>query len=265
VRLGKLYIFILVAVFVFNRFNNVFSQNEHSIRERNTFLSAGLQFNQIKEQLNFGLVFRGPAVDLQAGLTREYKHFLFEYSGKLNLSLLFSKGMTGISLNLQPVNGFLGIPVLRSPVIRIFLGPSLTTEYRYQLYPDLQGGQSYWFSGFILSPRLRLDYITVKKIFRLNLLNSVGGFTSRPDDYRDPYFYSFKFADIVSNLHHDLRFGSFDQFNLFTLDLEMIFLKKKSDLSIGYGLEYLTYHPAPELKCLTHSIRLKFYLKKHRS
>jgi hypothetical protein len=87
------------------------------------------------------------------------------------------------------------------------------------------------------------------------LNSSIAGFTSRQQDYRDPYFYDIGFKYAISHLHKDMTFGSLNSFN--TTNLEFYWKPvNESRVTIGYALKYSGYYQPPEIAMVIHSIKL---------
>jgi hypothetical protein len=143
---------------------------------------------------------------------------------------------------------------------RLYIGPDLKFEYNYTLYPQLQSGFDYWFTNFSLGLKAHYAFNYQSSAFQIALSSSLAGFTSRQPDYRDPYFFDIGFKFAVRDLHQKLVFGSFEKYN--TTDLEILWKPvSKSRLTFGYEFRYAGYYQAPEIKKVSHSIKILFSKK----
>ena len=93
---------------------------------RNSFLTTG--FNQINEDENFGLVFRGPGFNY--GMSRnslnEKRYIAFEY--EVGVGLLFSREIPGLGFYLKPIDLAY---MFKMPLAgkSFYLGPLIKLEY----------------------------------------------------------------------------------------------------------------------------------------
>ena len=224
---------------------------------RESFLSPG--FIQIKESANVGLVFKGPSVNygMLWCLSNEKRMITFE--PELGLSILFSRDIPALGFYLKPVD-FAYLFKFTIKDDPLYVGPSFNLEYSYNLYPDLQSGFDYWFTNTGFGIHAIYDLRLNSSAFVIKLASSFAGFTSRQQNYRDPYFYDMGMKHAFSHLHQDLTFGSFNRYSC--ADLEILWKPKPdSRLSIGYELKYSGYFQAPEISVVNHNIKLIFNKK----
>jgi len=219
---------------------------------RNSLFAAG--YKQINESANFGLIFSGP--DLNYGMVwksvNEKRYFSFEY--ELGAAILFSKKIPALDFYLKPIDlaYLLKIPLEGES---LYLGPIMKMEYDYELYPDLQSGFDYWFTNLSFGIGALYDFNYKNISFRIKLNSSLAGYISRQEAYRDPYFYDIGFKYALKHLHHDLYFGSFDDYNVSRVEI-LCKPKNNSRLTFGYFLKYSGYYHDPQITILNQGIVL---------
>lgn len=222
------------------------------LNSRSSFLSAG--YLQVNEDENFGLVFKGPGLNFgmnwEIGNGKEILIFGYELGG----GIIFSRNIPSLGLYLKPVD-FTYLYRFPASEKKFFLGPSFKLEYNYFLYPELQSGFDYWFTNSALGVNALYDFTIRNSSFRIKLYTSFAGFTSRQENYRDPYFYDIGFKHALRHLNQDMTFSSFRRFCI--SDFE-IFWKPGSDsrLMFGYALKYSGYYQTPEISMFNQSIKL---------
>jgi hypothetical protein len=221
-----------------------------------------IHFIQIKEGLNFGLVFSGPQFSYNQDWIWEKENSEWQMGTKIGAGILFSHEIPGICATFIPLEfkyyrKIAGIPLQ--------LGFYASPEYRYQLYPDLQSGFDYWLSILSIGPSLKYQQAFSNIHLDAELNTSLFGFTSRPDDYRDPYFYDLGFTYAVKHLNSEFQSGSLGTFNRTKLTVA-ISSKKIPQLRIAYQFEYLGYYQEPRYSITGHGISIIFkpkYPKSH--
>lgn len=229
---------------------------------RHSFTVAAA-FTQLKEGLNQGLVFGGPGLLFRYDCERYRPYSLVAFQTHLGAGVDFREGMIGLNTHLRPFRFFYGKTVFQQENDqRYYFGGAISADYNYQLYPQLHSGISFWFTHFSLSPEFRAD-LPLKNGKRLRLQGSTSLFslTSRPETEVEPYFFSFKFGDIVSNLHHEMTFGSLNLANQTTFSVEWLLPGKKRDIGLAYSIEYFGYYKAPKMTALSQFFQTRFYFK----
>jgi hypothetical protein len=241
---------ILTALSFFCLITGISAQD--NIIKRRSFLSVN--YLQVKESANFGLVFKGAGFDhgMTWSLDNDKTRMIYEY--ELGLGILFSREIPALGFYLKPVD-FAYIFKLRVHNSLLHIGPDLRLEYNYNLYPDLQSGFDYWFTNLSLGINVMYDFNYANSAFYIKLSSSVAGFTSRQPGYRDPYFYDLGVKHAIRHLNQDLTFGSFNRYNSTNLEIRW---KPKPDsrLTFGYVLKYSGYFMSPEITMLSHGIKL---------
>jgi len=243
----KLIILILVLLFVYP--SDIEAQHSISI-------SASLKQNQ--DFLNNGMVFEGPAFSINYSYMSLDEENAIVYNPKIGVGILFNRGILGITTQITPVDFFYGFKIDTDPEVDLFVGPRAFASYNLSLYPDLQSGLDFWVTNFNISPNVMVEFPFEDDRIRAQFSASLFGMTSRTPENRDPYFFSLKLVDLISDLHSNLEFGSVDKFFHTTISAEYLFGGRSSSWTLGYDLNYFSYFDDPELKILSHSMNIKY-------
>jgi len=216
-----------------------------------------LQNQQFKDGLNNGLHFNGGGISYQFGINRQKEKRLTDFHTELEVGTVLRQGLMGANLHFKPVAYSYGVEIIRTERTKVYAGAKVDWDYRFQLYPDLQMGHSLWMTSLTLSPNIVINHqISDNKSITFSISNSIFGLTSRPKEI-EPYYFSLRFADIVSDLHSNIKFGSISQINEAKINLDYNFCSAKRCYSFGYAINYLNYSSNPFFKSLTHSIVFK--------
>lgn len=252
----------IIAVFIIGIFSSteLFAQDSLIVKSSSWMLRTS--YFQIKDQHNVGLVFNGATLNFGYNHSKLKEHRLFEYEGLLGVGPGFSRGMTMIQTQFKFVDLFYGFEILEGSKAKYYIGPYFSTNYHYQFYPETHGGITSWFTLYELGIKLKGKWDIGENTIVASFSNSMIGLASRPVEDRDPYNYSLKFTDFVSNSHSNMEFGSFGLLNHTQLTVDYIFKGRKRQKSIGYQFNYIAYSDAPTYKFMDHSIYLNLYLKK---
>lgn len=235
------------------------SPKDDSARTEHT-LTLKTQYLQIKDEFNYGLTFQGPNLGIEYALVKSLKKSMFSYTPDLTFGANFSKGV-GLAWHFRPVDVYYGFKVSNDPPRPLYIGAYFATDYNWQLYPELQSGQLFWWSAFEIGPKLFYELPLDRKLIKLSFSTSLIGWTSRPTPSTETHFYSLKFSDFVNNPHSNLTFGTSNRFNHTRVEVEMKNNAAKR-FSIAYAFEYFGYYEAPKISQLTHAIHLKWRLGK---
>lgn len=226
-------------------------ENADSVRHRQHF---SLELLQIKESLNFGLVFAGPLVGYGHSWEHESEQAYSLFTSQLGAGVVFSRGIVGANIHLKPAEWRYQWKI--SPDFSI--GTLLAAEYNYQLYPDLQSGFSYWFSHWSAGLAMGYRFQALNTGWQVRGTTSLLGFTSRPTPNRDPYFFDLGFVEAVRYLHQNIQFGSLNRFNRTSLELRWQPDDNIYGVRISYTLDVDAYFDAPRLITLHHGIKIFF-------
>ena len=236
-----------------------FAQQTSPQKSKNWIIRTS--YFQVKDQHNFGLVFDGATINFGYRSKREYKQSTLVYEGWLGVGPGFSKGMTMIHSQFKPVDLFYGFDIANSETSKLILGPYFSANYHYQFYPETHGGTTLWFTQLDFGIKLLTQKQVGANVIEFQLANSLFGFASRPPEELDPYYYSLKFTDFISNAHSNMKFGSFDLMNHTQLTLAYIITGGKRKKSFGYQFNYMSYKPEPNYKYSEHTLFYNFWIK----
>ena len=219
---------------------------------RSTFLSAS--YLQVKEEANYGLVFRGPAVDFGMRWEIPIRNNTILYEYHLGAGFPLAKGVIGLNMSLKPVD----ISIVRDiPAGNIIFqaGPALKMQYDVQFYPDLQSGYDFWLTSYNAGIKLRAIIPAMTGMIRLGIWNSLLGLTSRTEPYTDPYFFDLGFWEVMKDIHSNLEFSSLSRFINTTFTAEYLF-KKHPRIALAYVLDYSYYADPYKMTFMNQSLRL---------
>ena len=217
------------------------------------------QFFQLKDQKNYGLVFNGGNISVGYTLQKQTGNNFFRYDAVFGLGVGFSKGIAGINLHLKPAGLSYCFRVVQGEKTTLYLGPYLTMNYYFQMYPELQSGHALWFTFYDLGPMFILDTRIKEQTFRVQLANSIFGLVSRPVEMNETYYYTLNFFDQVGKVHSNFRAGSFNLLNHTDFELEWRQIGN-SNKSLAYRLEYFHFKNQPQLQYLVHAISYRIKL-----
>jgi len=220
-----------------------------------------LNFLQIKDRMNYGLVFRGPGIGYTYSAQWQNEKRLLEYEARLSFTLLDTRDIIAGSFNVVPVR--LGYLFKTGTENKFCIGPYFTTEYNYELYPDVQSGYSFWFTHFSLGSVLNYSFNLQKNLFDLSFHTTLLGITSRQPVYHDPYFFDLSPGYVLRFVHQNFQFGSWDRYNQSELEIRWQH-KAKSRLAFAYTFQYYGYFDSPKLTMINHSAKLIILPKKEK-
>jgi hypothetical protein len=223
--------------------------------------SLALNFQQIKESLNYGLVFRGPGLGYAYSAQWQNNKRVMDYEGRISFNVPITKGIIAASLNVVPAR--FGYFFKTTPDGQFSIGPYAIMEYNYEIYPDLQSGYSYWFTHYSLGCAMACWFKPDESRIDLSLHFTILGLTSRTETYDDPYFFDAGFGAMIKDLHSDLQFGSLGKYAVSELEVKWT-PKETSRLAWAYVFQYYGYGYEPELTILNHSVKLIILPKKNK-
>lgn len=144
---------------------------------------------------------------------------------------------------------------------KIFLGPYFQAQYNVQNYPELHAGSISWMTSYEIGFSFKY-FLTIKsKTVELSAQNSLLSLNSRTPKERDPYFFSINIGDNFSDLHSNMVFGSFNQYNQTDISVAIYFDKKKRK-SLSYTFNYTGYYDGPTYNQVFHQIGYEWFLNK---
>jgi hypothetical protein len=244
--------FLGVILALFNVSKSIAQDIEWSNTSKHSILLKS-QFFQIKDELNYGLTFSGINLMLGYDYSTTAGKKNLSYSPELGFGANFNIG-TGLAWRFKPIHFTYTFKVKNRGLT---VGGYFATDYQWQQYSELQGGRLFWFHTIELGPMI--TYITpfTTKNIRICISNSFAGFTSRPNQKIESYYYSLSLSEFISTTHRNLEFGLVNLFNRSKLSVDLIRGPKKR-LSFGYEFEYFGYFNDPGLSYLNHGLSLRW-------
>lgn len=240
---------LLLMLFICARSQNMRS-HEHTV---------ALNVLQIKESLNYGLVFRGPGLGYAYSAQWLNDKRIMEYQGRISFNIPVTKRIIAASLNVVPAR--FDYLFKTGPEGHFSAGLYAILEYNYEFYPDLQSGYSFWLTHYSLGGALAGWFQQQESRIDLSFHFTILGLTSRTQPYDDPYFFDAGFGDIMGFLHSDLQFGSFGKYSVDELEIKWT-PKATSRLAWAYAFQYYGYFDDPQFTMLNHCLRLIILPKK---
>ena len=218
------------------------------------------QYNESKDQLNNGLLFKGGNLKYEFGKETVSNHFKV-FNSEIGVGSILNDGLLGFDVTLKPVDYFHGFRMYEKHKTELFLGPNLNVSYRGQLFPNLQMGHLLWMTAYSLAPQIIVNRtISGERILRFTTSSSILALTSRPQKI-DDHFFSLMLTDIVSDLHSNMQLGSYNMFHDTKFTIELFTKGTKNSWSIGYALNVLAYTQSPSFDNATHSLIIKRFNK----
>jgi hypothetical protein len=214
---------------------------------------------QIRDGLNYGIVFDGGQLHLSYEYTLVRKSLLLRTRIELGGGALTDRGMLGFGAELRPIDGFVGFRLVDHGW-KLYLGPQLLIDYRVQFYPDLQTGQSLWSTTLGIGPEFLVQIPHKANRINVGLEYTLLGAMSRPEARLPPYFYSLSIGGILSNLHSKFVFASPHNLARGALVFEYVFERGVHDVTLGYRLDLTYAYQTPELVQLAHTLGARYQL-----
>jgi len=214
--------------------------------------NLSINYLQIKEEMNHGLVFRGPGLNYSYSLLLQKSRSEIHYDVLFGFSYMQTRGIAAGNVNFIPLKLDYLFACYNG---NIMLGPSIIADYNYELYPDLQSGYSFWFTNYSLGGILQYKFNIAGHKLALSLNTSLIGFTSRQVKYDDPYFFDLSLGYIIQYVHQDFKFGSWNRYNRSELEIQW-HPGADSRLMLAYVFNYHGYYVEPELTMVNQSIKL---------
>ncbi|MEO1261746.1 MAG: hypothetical protein AAFZ15_23280 [Bacteroidota bacterium] len=250
-------LFLLIFIWV-----NSFAQNR---TYEGSFLSINVSYLELKDEFNHGLVFRGPDIGLEYGIQRLDGKKYFEYVAVLGAGGKTTAGTWGFRWLLSPLNVHYSWKIKDGENFNLFIGPSARVNYNIQNYPELHTGPIIWMGNYDVGVQLSSFISIKKKLVELKLNTNAIGWQSRPEQERNPYYYSAGFGENFSDLHKNLELGGVDKFNQTTFEARLFLDKKNKARSISYLFFYTGYYDRPEFTEVFHAIKYTWFLNAPKS
>ncbi len=222
--------------------------------------SASLEvgFSQFRDELNSNLVYHGAQLGSRFGYTHDWHRLRLQWRVRVLFGLYASHGMPAIVPQLDWLDISTLFPI-RRPGWTLWLGPGLDSDLRWYVNPFLHSGHFFWYGHYDVELRGGADFSIRGQPFRASLRINALSLSSRPSPSPDPYFYDWRFTDLVGRTHRELRLGSLDSIRHLEAGLEWLVPRRKHDLGLGYTLRLEDYAPAPSLRTVDHIVRITWH------
>jgi len=221
--------------------------------DKSHFHAVTLNFLQIKEELNYGMVFRGLGLGYAYSAQWQNDKNLLGYEARFSFSILDTRDILAPSINVVPVR--LDYLFKMETNDRFCIGPFFTMEYNFEMYPDLQSGYSFWFTHYSLGGALNYSFNTQKHHFDFIFHTTLLGITSRNPVYDDPYFFDLSLGYVLRFVHQNFQFGTLNRYNQSELEIRWQ-PKAISRLAFAYTFQYYGYFGEPKLNMLNQFVKL---------
>ena len=222
--------------------------------------SASLEigFAQFRDALNQDLVYHGGQIGARFGYRHDFDAVRLAWAMRLLLGFYGSHGMPALTPRLDWLDVAVLFPI-RRPKLTLWVGPGLDRDQRWYVNPMLQSGSFYWYAHYDLELRAGADFTLAGQSFVASLRTAVVSAASRPSPLPDPYFYDWRFTDLVARTHRNVHIGSFESIRHVEGGLEWIVPRRKHDFGVGYVFRFEDYAPAPSLRTTQHLVRLSWH------
>jgi hypothetical protein len=221
--------------------------------DKSHFHAVTLNFLQIKEELNYGMVFRGLGLGYAYSAQWQNDKNLLGYDARFSFTILDTRDILAPSINVVPVR--LDYLFKMGTNNRFCIGPFFTMEYNFEMYPDLQSGYSFWFTHYSLGGALNYSFNAQKHHFDFIFHTTLLGITSRNPVYDDPYFFDLSLGYVLRFVHQNFQFGTLNRYNQSELEIRWQ-PKAISRLAFAYTFQYYGYFNEPNLNMLNQFVKL---------
>lgn len=221
-------------------------------------LSIGLSYLELKDEFNYGIVFRGPDIRTSYEYESVDSSNHFNYTFSLGGGGKTAKGTWAGTWYLSPISTHY-LWRLGNAENRFYLGPSFIAQYNIQNYPELHAGPIFWMTSYELGFQFSCFLATNGKLIELSLQNSLVSLTSRPSEERDPYYFTTSIVENFSDLHSDLTVSSFNKYIQTQLTASLHLKGKKRKKAISYSFNFLNYNESPNFTQLFHQFRYTWF------
>ena len=243
---------ISIAILFLFAVEGMTQEQTRDLRHRVSFRP---QYVSIKDAYNYGLAHHGLNLAGAYSLTSASDESVFSYETEIGFGANYNQGL-GLAWTFKPFDFFYGFRLNNNPDLTLVLGPYLSGNYRWHLYPELQSGHMLWFSSYEIVPELWASIPLEHRLLTVSVASSLFALNSRPQTSPETYFYSLTFNDFVSNVHSDMKAGGLGVYQ--HLHIQLAFSNKDDRFRIGYGFEYQGYSEFPEYRYITHSVNLSW-------
>lgn len=226
---------------------------------RGSSFSAGASYFELKDELNHGLVFRGPDVMVYYGYNSIDSKRYFSYQVSLGGGGKTTKGTWGFTWYFSPVDVHYSWRIGNNSANRLYLGPSLKAQYFVQNYPDLHAGPINWFTSYDLGIHMSAFFVVKDMLFELKYRNNVLSLNSRPLIERDPYYFSTAIGDNLSDFHSNMTTNTVNRYNQSELTATLFLEGAKRVQSISYQFNFTGFFTPPSFIQIFNQFRYTLY------
>lgn len=237
----------ILIIFILSFFNECFCSLV-SKKETSSLWIINLNYNQIKDELNYGLVNNGMNLGIEFVNLNKRPEKYGTLAASLDLGINTNKGI-GANIVFKPIKYY-------SPNIYSKFDFSLYFEtiYNWQMYPDLHSGHLFHLSsyeiGFTYAPQkdfgLDFNFLIKSSLLSLN---------SKKNWVREEQYYSFDFIDFFRVVNQDLNFNLIG--NYYHIELWFPFYKTNSK-EFMYNFEFYYLKDKTDIKILNHGIKIQW-------
>lgn len=231
------------------------SINAQNIKHTEHNISAN--FFQIKEKLNYGIIFRGPGLGYSYSMFWDRKKYTIDYTARFAFDYLESRKISAGNINLVPLK----LSFLFKTNEAIKIGPQILADYNYQLYPDLQSAYSFWFTHVSIGAASTLNFSMKERLFQIRLETTLLGLTSRTTKYTDPYFFEFGVGDAFRFVNKDFSLKTLINYTCSGFEVRLKPNKNKR-VGFAYAFQYYGYFNQPRISFLNQMIKIIFIPQK---
>ncbi len=236
-----------------------FQGNSQNLDFRGSTFSVGAAYLELKEDLNHGLVIRGPDLQLSYSYLVINPERYLSYRFTLGGGGKVVEGSWSGTWYLSPLSGHYAWRLGQSDKVAWYLGPKASIQYHVQNYPELHAGPILWMTSYDLGWYLSAFLQIKGRLLEFSWHNSLIGLHSRTPTQRDPYFFSTKVGENFSDIHQDLSFNTLPHFNRTELTATLYFNQETKMRSLSYQLQYLGYFPEPSFQQIFHQFCYSWY------
>jgi len=224
--------------------------------------SAGLSYYELKDELNHGLVFRGPDIRLSYGYAIIDSTKYFNYSFGLGGGGKTTRGTWAGTWLISPFNSHYAWKIKSNTNTKFYIGPSLNANWNIQNYPELHAGSILWMTSYELGFHFS-SFIPVRgKILELSIQNSLLSMTSRTPKNGDPYYFTTQVGENITDIHGEMSIGFFNQYNQTEISATVNFMGKKRKSFLSYTFNFIGYFDNQSYTQIYHQLNYKWFLKK---
>ena len=223
-------------------------------------LALGLSYLELKDELNHGLVFRGPDIRLSYGYEIKDSSKYFSYNFGIGGGGKTTKGTWAGTWYLSPINSHYSWNIKSKTNNRFYLGPAFKVQYNIQNYPELHAGPILCLTSYELGFHFSVFIPIKENTIELSIQNSMLSLNSRTPKERDPYFFTTKIGEIFSDIHSNMSIGSFGQYNQTEISATIYFNGNKRRKSLSYTFNYTGYFDSPTYVQVFHQFSYKWFL-----